>query len=64
MGLAIKGYTYDPVAPPRGSIVPEIVSDLASLGIPLSDDTVRKHLKAGAEMLPPDWQAGQRKKSR
>jgi hypothetical protein len=62
VGLAIKGYGYDPGAPPRGSIIPEIVSDLAILGIPLSDDTVRKHLKAGAEMLPPDWQAGHRKK--
>ena len=52
IGMAIKGYGYDPHIK-RGDAVPEIVSDLDALGIGVSDDTVRKHLKAAVQLLPP-----------
>jgi hypothetical protein len=61
IGLAIVAFGYDP-AERRTNTVSEIASDLAQLGIPLSDDTIRKHLKLGAELLPPGWQEGWRKK--
>lgn len=59
IGLAIGGYGYNP-ADRRSTKVPEIVSDLERLGVMVSDDTVRKHLKAGADMLPSDWAEGSR----
>jgi hypothetical protein len=34
-------------------VVAEIVSNLLELGLELSDDTVRRHLKEAAELLPP-----------
>ncbi len=44
IGMAIKGYKYQPDAT-RGTVPAEIASDLAELGIPVTDDTVRKWLK-------------------
>lgn len=51
IGMAVTGYKYDPAAK-RSDRISEIVGDLASLGISLDADTVRRHLKAGAELLP------------
>jgi hypothetical protein len=51
IGMAVKGYAFDPRAG-RSGISKEIADDLASLGISLSDDTVRKYLKDAAEFLP------------
>lgn len=52
IGLAIRGHGYDPTAS-RSTIIREIAADLVELGIPLDEDTIRKHLKASAELLPP-----------
>ena len=52
IGMAIKGYTYDPKAG-RTGIVREIASDLEQLGISLDDDTIRKYLSEAKELLPP-----------
>jgi len=60
IGLAIGGYSYDP-AERRSSVVPEMVGDLERLGLTVSDDTVRKHLRAGLAMLPQNWRDGWRK---
>jgi hypothetical protein len=51
IGLAISGHAYDPSAQ-RSRVVSEIASDIAQLGIPLDEDTIRKHLRAGVELLP------------
>ncbi|MEI6534777.1 MAG: hypothetical protein WCN98_05505 [Verrucomicrobiaceae bacterium] len=53
IGMAIKGYTYDP-ASPRNKAIPEIASDLNELGLSLDQDTVRKYLNEGKELLPRD----------
>jgi hypothetical protein len=52
IGMAIGGYGYDPTAT-RSKVVAEITSDLTKAGVELNDDTVRKWLKAAAELLPP-----------
>jgi hypothetical protein len=52
IGMAVKGYRYDPKVG-RSGTPKEIADDLAALGISLSDDTVRKYLKDAAEFLPP-----------
>jgi hypothetical protein len=52
IGMAVAGYGYDPRAT-RSKEVSEIASDLTRAGVPLTDDTVRKWLKAAAELLPP-----------
>lgn len=51
IGMAMKGYSYDPTAK-KNSAVADIVADLALLGLPLGDDTIRKYLKQGNEQLP------------
>lgn len=62
IGMAIAGYSFDPVAN-RSEVIAEIVNDLQKQGLTLSDDTVRKHLKESAELLPqPD--APERKRDR
>lgn len=43
LGMAIKGYAYDPNAK-RSSAAKEISDDLLSLGMSIDDDTVRNHL--------------------
>jgi hypothetical protein len=53
IGLAIGGYGYDPAAK-RNSTVKEIVDDMESAGINISDDTVRKFLRKGMQYLPQD----------
>jgi hypothetical protein len=51
IGMAIKGYTYDPSAA-KSDAPGEIVEDLAECGLEIDPDTVRKYLKMGAELLP------------
>jgi hypothetical protein len=53
IGMAVKGYSFQPRAA-RSPIAPEIAGDLEQLGIALDVDTVRKYLKEGAELLPPN----------
>ena len=52
IGMAIKGYAYDPRAA-RGPGAQEISDDLALIGIPLDSDTVRKYLNEAKSLLPP-----------
>lgn len=51
IGMAIKGYQYDPEAK-RTNTVSEIQSDLALLGIDLDKNTILKWLKESAKFLP------------
>ena len=51
IGMAIAGYKYNPKSQ-RNSAIPEIASDLQTLGISISDDTIRSKLKAAADLLP------------
>jgi hypothetical protein len=51
IGMAVKGYRYDP-AQKRSDIIPDIVGDLQLTGVPLDADTVRKWLREAAELLP------------
>ena len=53
IGLAVKGYGFQPRAA-RSQVPSEIAGDLDQLGIGLDADTVRKYLKEGTELLPPD----------
>jgi hypothetical protein len=48
IGMAIKGYGYDPTEPRSGK-PKEIAQDLHGLGIPIDEDTVRTWLKKGYE---------------
>jgi hypothetical protein len=52
IGMAVKGYSFNPTVA-RSTAASEITSDLAELGLSISDDTVRKWLKEAAELLPP-----------
>lgn len=49
LGMAIRGYTYDPNHS-RNSAIGDITKDLQELGIPLDRDTIRKWLKEAALM--------------
>ena len=51
IGMAIKGYRYDPSAG-RSGVTAEIVSDLAELGLTIDEGTVRKFLKWGHKLVP------------
>lgn len=50
LGMAIDGYGYDPRAE-RSPIPAQLVSVLATRGIPLSEDSVRKYLKDAYDEL-------------
>ena len=50
IGMAIKGYGYDPAAL-KSDKVKEIADDLALLGLSIDTDTVRKYLKEAASTL-------------
>jgi hypothetical protein len=55
IGMAIKGYSYDPGAL-KSTAPKEIADDLAALGMSITDDTVRKYLKQAADtVLPANW---------
>lgn len=51
IGMAVKGYGYDPDQQ-RSGTVREIVSDLELVGAALDADTVRKWLRQAADLLP------------
>jgi hypothetical protein len=53
-GMAVKGYSYKP-DDKRSTVVTEIVGDLALVGLPISDDTIRRYLKEARENLG-EWQ--------
>jgi hypothetical protein len=57
IGMAVGGYGFDPLAE-RSRQVKEITDDLLRVGVQLSDDTVRKFLKDGAELLPKESPEG------
>jgi hypothetical protein len=52
IGMAIEGYRYDPEAV-RSEAPAEIASDLAKQGLNVTDDTVRKWLKAATSAVLP-----------
>jgi hypothetical protein len=51
IGMAIKGYGYDPRAG-RSGITREIADDLRLAGLSLDEDTIRKYLNEAKELLP------------
>jgi len=51
--MSIRGYGYDP-RNSRNQATADVLSDLAQLGMAMTDDTVLKYLKAAAELVPPD----------
>ena len=51
IGMAVKGYCYDPGAE-RSDKISEIVHDLDHAGVSLDADTVRKWLREAAALLP------------
>ncbi len=51
IGIAVKGYGYDPKAT-RTRTVQEMSSDLQMLGLSLDEDTIRKYLNEAKELLP------------
>ena len=53
IGMAKKGYSYDPGAA-RSEAIPDIVGDLQRCGVALDQDTVRKWLREAAALLPPE----------
>ncbi|PWE30587.1 hypothetical protein DDZ14_14970 [Maritimibacter sp. 55A14] len=53
--MAIEYYGYDPKQ--ARSPIPKEITDLAaSMGLSVSNDTVRKYLRLGASFIPDDWQ--------
>jgi hypothetical protein len=52
IGMAVGGYGYDPDAS-RSDQPSDIATDLATNGVALDVDTVRKWLKQASELLPP-----------
>jgi hypothetical protein len=57
--MAIEYFGYDPKAL-RSPVTKEIAELAASMGIELSDDTVRKYLQIGARFIPDDWMPNSR----
>jgi len=52
--MAIEQFGYDPTAK-RSPTVKEIQDLAASLGITMSDDTIRHYLRRGAKFIDPEW---------
>lgn len=51
--MAVGGYGFDPTSK-RSNLVPDIVGDLTRQELSLSDDTIRRYIKAACELLP-EW---------
>jgi hypothetical protein len=51
-GMAMAGYSWDPSAA-RSDAIKDIADDLERLGIPLDPGTIRKWLRMGAQLIPP-----------
>ena len=58
IGMAIRGYGYQPTAL-RSEIPNQIRSDLLELGLDLHPDTIRSYLREAAAILPDDAKAEQ-----
>lgn len=55
VAMAIDHLGYNPMA--KRSPIPKEITDLAaSMGLTVSDDTVRKYLKLGAKFIPEGWE--------
>ena len=52
VGMAIKGYAYNPNSA-KNTATKDIATDLAGLGINVSDDTVRKYLREAVSTVLP-----------
>lgn len=52
VGMAVEQYGFDPKAI-RSPVAMQIASDVARAGLSITDDTIRKYLREGAELLPP-----------
>jgi len=52
IGMAVQGYSYDPAAA-KSTTPKEIAGDLDSLGIFITDETVRKYLKSARDNVLP-----------
>jgi len=50
IGMAMRGYGHDPSAQ-RSSAIADIARDLEEVGLPVSDDTIRKYMKEAAALL-------------
>jgi len=50
-GLAIAAYRYDPKKG-KNEAIKEIQEDLSKLGVSMSDDTIRKKIQEGIELIP------------
>ena len=50
---AIRAYGYDPAA--RSRAAKAIEEDLDKLGVPLTDDCIRQHLKSASDLVRGDW---------
>jgi hypothetical protein len=57
--MAIDGYGYRPDSP-RSPIPREITDLAAQMGMTISEDTIRKYLKIGAEQISKDWKPHKR----
>jgi hypothetical protein len=53
IGMATIFYDYDPSAS-RSPVPAKIVNDLAALGLVLTPETVRTHLREASKLLPPN----------
>jgi hypothetical protein len=58
MAIDCYGYCPDDAKSPTTR---EIVDMAAAIGLTISEDTVRKYLKMGAELIPTDWKPNRRK---
>jgi hypothetical protein len=56
--MAVGGYGLEP-SKERSTLVPDIMNDLELAGLSLSDDTIRRYIKAACELLP-EWQEASR----
>jgi hypothetical protein len=57
IAMAVMGYRFNPAAK-RSDSIKDIVSDIEKCGLSLSDDTVRRYLREGLELLPPQENQG------
>ena len=51
-GMAVSYHGYNPKAR-RSTVISEIVSELARVGVSVTDDTVRDYLRQAADLVPP-----------
>jgi hypothetical protein len=54
--MAIGGYGYNP-SDRRSKVIPDILKDIELQGLSVSDDTLRRYIKAACDLFP-EWQEG------